>query len=331
MIFSAKARPAPSRTTKIMTTARSVTSGDGFVFFIASHKNPTQVARLARRIRDDLPGAALVIHHDRSKSTLDAASLPEGTLVIDDFVHATWGTASLVEITVRGLLRIERDVPDFRWVVFISGQDYPIRHLRTLPDALADSSDGYVDVEPPGRGEPLRYELGWFRLPERMQTARVRRIFESLIFHFNERQRVVRFASGRLGCTIGVRVPSPIPRGWRIHQGSNWWTLSRRAVLRFLSDTRERPALYRWFMTRTIVPDEGIFQALLLNAPELRLDGPDIRHIRWDDRDSGSPAIFAQADLAELATSGRYFARKFDVDVDATILDALDAVARREA
>jgi hypothetical protein len=311
-----------------MTTARRVTSGDGFVFLIASHKNPTQVVRLAHRIARDLPQATLVLHHDRSQSNIDVAELPtERTHVIDDYVSATWGTARQVEATTRGLERIERDVPDFRWVFFISGQDYPIRHLGTLADAFAESSDGYVDVEPPGRDEPLRYELGWFRLPDALQTARTRRIFESLIYHCNDRQRIVRFASGRLGCTVGARVPSPIPRGWRVYQGSNWWTLSRKAVLQYLTYKRERPALYRWFMERTIVPDEGIFQTLLLNTPGLKLDGPDIRYIRWDDRNSGSPAIFTQADFAELRGSGRFFARKFDIDVDTTILDALDAAA----
>jgi hypothetical protein len=311
-----------------MTTAPRVTSGDGLVFLIASHKNPTQVVRLAHRIARDLPAATLVIHHDRSQSNIEIVDLPAArTFVIDDYVSATWGTARQVEATTRGLERIERDVPEFRWVVFISGQDYPIRHLGALPEALGASSDGYIDVEPAEREEPLRYELGWFRLPSALQNARSQRIFESLIFHFNGRQRFVRFAAGRLGCTVGARIPSPIPRGWRIHQGSQWWTLSRRAVLQYLTYKRERPALYRWFMERTIVPDEGIFQTLLLNTPCLTFDGPDIRYIRWDDRNSGSPAIFTQADFDELRGSGRFFARKFDVTVDATIFDSLDAAA----
>jgi len=311
-----------------MAGARHVTAGDGFVFLIASHKNPTQVARLAHRIARDLPQATLVLHHDRSQSNVDVSTLPaQRMLVIDDYVSATWGTAAQVEATTRGLERIERDVPDFRWVVFISGQDYPIRHLGALASALGASTDGYVDVEPPDRAEPLRYELGWFRLPEALQTARTQRLFERLIYHANGRQRFVRFASGRLGCTIGVRIPSPIPRGWRVRQGSNWWTLSRKAILQYLTYKRERPALYRWFMKRTIVPDEGIFQTLLLNTPGLTLEGPDIRHIRWDDRNSGSPAIFTHADFDELRSSQRFFARKFDIEVDATILDLLDAAA----
>jgi len=311
-----------------MATARHVTSGDGFVFLIASHKNPTQVARLAHRIARDLPHATLVLHHDRSQSYIDVADLPAARMhVIDDYVSASWGTARQVEATTRGLERIERDVPAFRWVVFISGQDYPIRHLGALPEAFGTASDGYLDREPPERAEPLRYELGWLRLPSPLQNARTEALFERLIYHFNGRQRFVRFAAGRLGCTIGARIPSPIPRGWRVYQGSNWWTLSRRAVLQYLTYTRERPALYRWFMQRTIVPDEGIFQTLLLNTPGLNFDGPDIRYIRWDDRNSGSPAIFTQADFAELRGSGRFFGRKFDIDVDATILDSLDAAA----
>jgi hypothetical protein len=286
-----------------MTTARRVTSGDGFVF---------------------------LIHHDRSKSNIERSSLPpDRTLLIEDYVPTTWGDASIVILEARALERITHEVPDFRFVVLLSGQDYPIRHLRSLPAVYSETSDGFLDVEPPGFDD-LRYELTWFRLPTLLQTPRIERLFERLIYHFNDRQRTVRFASGRLGCTIGVRIPSPIPREWSVYKGSNWWTLSRRAVHAFLEYRRTSPAIYDWFLKRTIIPDEGIFQTFLLNTPGLTFDGPNIRYIRWDNRDSGSPAIMTRADFQTLIDSGRYFARKFDAEIDTEIFDALDIAADDE-
>jgi hypothetical protein len=156
----------------------------------------------------------------------------------------------------------------------------------------------------------------------------MREVFERLIFHLNSKQSFVRFASGRLGCTVGVRMPRPIPRNWRFYQGSNWWCLARPAIETYLGYRREKPQYLRWFFERTLVPDEGIYQTLLLNAPGLEFSKTDIRYIRWDDRNSGSPAILGMRDLPELRASGRYFARKFDIEVDAAVFDALDTRCR---
>jgi hypothetical protein len=307
-------------------------TGTGIVFIIASHRNPAQVVRLVRRLLADLPAARVVIHHDRSISTLERESLPhDGVDLIDPPIAVRWGDASQVRATVRCLDHIVRVLPEYEWVVFLSGQDYPVRHLRDLPEALEAMRDGQLAVEPPQTAEPLRYELTWFRLPEALQRPSVRALFERLIFHLNHRQRIVRFASGRLGCSIGARLPSPLPAGWRCYQGSNWWALRRSAIETFLSIRRERRALYAWLLDRSIVPDEGIFQTVLLNVPGLTLTNADIRYIRWDDRLTGSPAILTMRDASVLETSGRFFARKFDTDVDAAILDELDRIAARPA
>jgi hypothetical protein len=132
-----------------MRTTSQEEGGAGLVFLVASHKNPTQVARLVARLAADLPEAAIVVHHDQSKSPLSRSQLPACADLMDTFVAATWGTASLAEISTSGLAYIARRYHDYRWVVFLSGQDYPVRGLRTLPAQLASMKDGYIDVESP--------------------------------------------------------------------------------------------------------------------------------------------------------------------------------------
>jgi hypothetical protein len=50
----------------------------------------------------------------------------------------------------------------------------------------------------------------------------------------------------------------------------------------------------------------------------------NLRYIRWKHIKSSHPEILKTADLAELMRSGALFARKFDTDVDAGILDQID-------
>lgn len=50
----------------------------------------------------------------------------------------------------------------------------------------------------------------------------------------------------------------------------------------------------------------------------------DLRFINWKDVDAGSPAVLVKNDFESLASSSKLFARKFDMNIDAEILDMID-------
>jgi hypothetical protein len=86
---------------------------------------------------------------------------------------------------------------------------------------------------------------------------------------------------------------------------------------------RERPDVLRFFRT-VDVPDEILFQSILLSSP-LResVVNDDLRHIVWKAGIS-HPELLTTDDLPELERSGDFFARKFDLAVDAGVLDEID-------
>ena len=65
---------------------------------------------------------------------------------------------------------------------------------------------------------------------------------------------------------------------------------------------------------------------MLHATPGLRLSGDTRRYSAWT-AGAARPAILRLADLDRIVASGADFARKFDVTVDAAVLDALDAAA----
>jgi hypothetical protein len=88
--------------------------------------------------------------------------------------------------------------------------------------------------------------------------------------------------------------------------------------------THKNPALVRFFKY-VDVPDEIFFQTVLLNSPYRDIIVNDnLRHIDWKDPTAGSPAVLTRSDFPALAESPKLFARKFDVRVDAGILDMID-------
>ena len=51
----------------------------------------------------------------------------------------------------------------------------------------------------------------------------------------------------------------------------------------------------------------------------------DLRYVEWREWNDSRPAALGKPDFAKMMSSGKLFARKFDVEEDAEILDLIDA------
>lgn len=297
------------------------------VYFIASHTNPDQVTRLVRRLRRDAPHALVLIHHDESQSHLGAerfAGDPD-VVVMNRSVTVEWGQFSQVELVLRGIQALRATGRDFDWVVFLSGQDYPIRPIAEFEADLARLGDGAIAYEEQ-TAHLDRYVLSWHRVPRRFENRITNALF-SRLSRLNARQPLVRFVSGRVGCQIGVRTwRSPFGAKLRPYKGTTWWTLSRRCIDYIDAYVRDNPGFVEWYRNRTLMPDESFFQTILFNAGIFRLRNDDGRFVRWEPPEAPSPVTLRTVDLDAVLASGKYFGRKFDDRIDAHVLDRLDAL-----
>ena len=76
--------------------------------------------------------------------------------------------------------------------------------------------------------------------------------------------------------------------------------------------------------------DESYFQTLLVNHSSLKLKNQTLHYIDWS-RGGPNPKTLTVDDLEPMIASGRHFARKFDEQVDAVVLDELDRRVRPAA
>lgn len=131
------------------------------VYFIASHKNPDQVIRLIKILKTGKNNSAIVINHDYSKSYLSASYFEKmnSVYILNNIEPAEWGEYSLVAMTLRALDWIVHHLK-FDWVVFISGQDYPIKAIDSIENFLANTQrDGFINGVPIEKGVPCgQYE-----------------------------------------------------------------------------------------------------------------------------------------------------------------------------
>jgi hypothetical protein len=275
-------------------------------YVILSYRSPDVLARLVRTLRAGSPDATIAVHHDGRRCP--RPPLP-GAELVEPAWPVEWAHGTQLAAVLR-CLRWALARSDFRWLVLLSGQDYPVRPLPAIEAALAAAEvDAFIETLPVpplrlrrgGVGEfERRYHYRWARIPPRL--ARVAARADPLV-------QVREFPSG---VYAGVPAPVRVP----LHHGSDWFTLSRRAVEAVAAAPR---ALERRF-ARTLVPTEGFVQTVLAGSG-LRLAADNRRFAVFDPPTSPRPRVLGLADLDAALSCGADFARKFE---DVAVLAEID-------
>jgi hypothetical protein len=275
-------------------------------YIISAYKNPEQLVRLVHALDDG--STSFWVHVD--KRTDDClfhqmvCGLGDNSRVRFLPRHrCSWGGFGHVAATLEGINAIERSGADVDSVILTTGQDYPIKANDQINAFLVDHAGAAF--------------LEHFPLPHAdWQNGGLDRI---RAWHFRVMRRHVRIPPSAAS-PIGRRFPA----GFTPFGGSSYWCLPRECVRYIQQMTQKNQALVRFFKY-VDVPDEIFFQTVLLNSPYRELIVNDnLRHIDWKDPNAGSPAVLTTADFPTLAASPKLFARKFDVRVDAEILDMID-------
>lgn len=111
------------------------------------------------------------------------------------------------------------------------------------------------------------------------------------------------------------------------YAGSMWWMMHMPAVNYILDFIKENPG-YVAFHQYTFAADEVFFQSILLNAKDKHLSesiiNADMRFIKWKDINSSHPENIDKTSMPEIMNTNALFARKFDAQRDAEVLDMID-------
>jgi hypothetical protein len=274
-------------------------------YLIRAHTAPEQLARLVRRL--DEGDVRFYIHVNRLTGEETFAAMQAGLAGRENVVWLPrvacyWGGFSLLRATLVGIDAIlaSGDLPDH--AVLLSGQDYPLKSPAEIEAHLAARSG--------------RNLLHHFRLPAREWAGEGGGLNRLRYPHFER----VRYRTRLLRLPLRRR----LPEGLEPHGGMSFWALTGETLAwlrRFLAG---RPDVLRFFR-RTKMPDELIFQTVLLSSPlAATVDNELLHYLDWSSGNA-HPATLTAADLPELRASGKLFARKFDPAVDSEILDLLDA------
>jgi Core-2/I-Branching enzyme len=298
-------------------------------YLILAHKYPEQLVRLVQRLHHD--DASFLVHIDRKADREMYKSVEQRLLSMPRVYFLPrftchWGEFGIVHATITGIQKaIERKIP-FDYLIFLSGQDYPIKSNRQIAQSLKNrEGKSLIDFHALPRelwraqnGGFNRIDRYYFRLFDELQCypawsrlpgRRLRLVFWFLSLILPEKRQ--------------------LPKPYRAYGGSAYWCLSAECV-QYLYDLFRRDRKIVRFFKYTNVPDELFYQTILATSPlKDSLINDVLQYMQWE-ANSFHPTILRAKDFDAIAASPKLFARKFDATVDAEILDLIDQKLLKE-
>lgn len=280
-------------------------------YLILAHANPRQLARLVNALPRTSP---VLIHFDQRANDAvyqDVVRLV-GSRPLLQFVkreRCWWASFGIVQATINLVQTLATIDTPYDYATLLSGADYPIKSNLEIARDL-DRNRGKEFIESFLLTAPNRWtEDGGYSTAPRRVLGR----------HLHYRSRMIRLP--------GLR---QMPGGLLPYGGSQWWTLSRKAI-RHIADFIDRSPRVVAFFKGCFAPDESFIQTVVSNSFLAgAVTGENLRVAIWGRPQPPYPATLTLDDQELLRTSNKHFARKFDPKVDSRILDVLDSWRLRQ-
>jgi len=275
-------------------------------YIISAYKNPEQLVRLILRLNSDKTNFLVHVDKKTDKCIFDQIVCDTNHLANVYFLkryRCYWGGFGHVQATTEGINEIfKRSIP-FDCAILLTGQDYPIKTNEQIRTFLQEH-DGKSFME-------------YFCLPsDNWEGGGLQRVE---LWHLRLRNRLFVFPKKH-----DSWLKRKFPENFRPFGGSSYWCLPRECITYIHKFTRNNSRFVNFFKF-VDVPDEIFFQTIVMNSPLAgSVVNDDLRYIEWNDPNSGSPAILGRHDFEKIASAPKLFARKFDVNVDAEVLDLID-------
>lgn len=123
--------------------------------------------------------------------------------------------------------------------------------------------------------------------------------------------------------------PRVFPLDYKIVGRANWFSLTSDAAKFAVNFLKEHPEMVRYFKY-CWGADEFIFSTTLYNSYFKEKIQNNLMYVDWSGKEVGHPKLLVSDDFDKLRSSEKLFARKFDMDVDASILGMLEQLIGKQ-
>lgn len=225
-----------------------------------------------------------------------------------DRISVEWGGYSQIECTLR--LLTEAVKGNYDYYHYISGVDLPIKTKKEILDYFIENPNKqFVHFERKSVQKKYVDRLRYHSFFQDSGSRTLQKIDKGIRF---------------IEKTVGYDRTRD-NKGIEYQYGANWFSITHDLAEYVLG---KRSWIYKTFKN-TRCGDELFIQTIVVNSSfceqltETAFDNNYISILRYIDWKRGKPYVFRISDYDELVNSPFLFARKFDLDIDANIVDAI--------
>lgn len=272
---------------------------------IMAHKNPTQLARLIKKLEH--PEADFFIHIDKKVDITAFLELGDNNHVkfINKRTLVNWGgysTTNAILTSVKEILDLDKN---YDFINLLSGQDYPIRSTQKIHDHLAKNiGKNFISYD--------EGSIWWTGAKKRYRK-----------YHFTDFKFIGKHVIEKI---MNWFTPNRIfPLKMKLYGGEKgtWWTITSDCAS-YLCEVVHKDEKLKRFLRMCWGSDEFLASTLIMNSAfKHNTINNNFRYIFFPQNEA-RPRNLITEDFENLISSDMLFARKFDIDVESTILNRID-------
>jgi hypothetical protein len=278
-------------------------------YAIQCHKNPEQLNKLIEKISDE--DVDIFIHVDKKSSIMNLIKRSNNIYFTDKRLNIKWGHSSQFFATIELLKKISK-TGEYKYIHFISGQDYPIKNKNKIKSFFKENyGKQFIQYRPLPNDWPYN------------GMSRVLVYYPYLLFT-NKFTRKFMYKYERI-VMKNPALQRNINNLPKLYGGSCWFSITGDCMEYILEFTNKND-IYLNFFKNTHCGDEIFFQTILVNSKyKNHLVNDNMRYIDWSTKGS-SPKVLVIGDFEKLQESHKLYARKLDDKIDNSLLIKLNEI-----
>lgn len=301
-------------------------------YLIQTYKNPEQIYRLVRLIKTTSPNSFIIVSHNFNGCSLNTSLFKKlKNVEIIPNNRVMMGSFAIIQGFFDAISWLLDNKIKFDWLINLTGQDYPTQPLSKIENFLEntkyDAFIEYFDVQ--SKQSPwskkvvdARYLYQYKHFHGYLSPSH-RLILKPIKHAINNSQPFIRLDLS-YGITVGIKsFYNLFDKNFICYGGSYFATISSQCAEYLHYFTKEHSRVLDYYK-KTFIPEESLIQTILVNSNKFNLCNSNYRYTDFANSRHGHPRILTSKDYSILTKDNIHFARKFDVNVDSTILDKLD-------
>lgn len=284
----------------------------GQAYLILAHTNLNQLELLINKLAVD--DNIVVIHIDAKINLKQFINIKskyasyDNVYFLENRVNCIWGDFSIVDATCKAINYLLELNKSFTHAILLSGMDYPIKNNKQINDFFNKNIEkDFIEFS---KKDDLchieRYNMYFFKYANLFKNKTI----NNIIFR----------AQYKLSYFLKIKRKHPIFNN--IYFGSQWWILSNKTLKSVNKFIKENPK-YIKFYKNTNIPDEFFFQTIVANNNLLNINNNNMHFMVWE-YDAWHPNTLTIKNKDSIMKSDKLFARKFDINIDNSILQCID-------